>query len=124
DVYFSVVNVTSGQLLRNDVAPSSRMPRINLGPIAWSKSFKFEPMGLDLTFGIEVTGEIKKEDCNAGANIKIEPSGQIENDDYSFNLKGTGEGDFKYDVNPDECEWEYNSDASAANFGITATFAA
>ena len=128
DLYFATINVASGDLLRNDwIMDGATLAKADLGnkqTFGWSKELKIKPMGLDLAFGLEAAGEFTSQDCDAGAGLKLEGSAQITSGDYYFKGSVAGEGTFKFNVDPDQCDWVYQPDSSSANLHVSAALGA
>lgn len=131
DVYYSVVNVTSGSLLWNepsgDVQPKlggggttdfSTSAAIN---VAYSKSFNC--FGNVLSAGASLAGNVGVTGCTGSGGVTggISLSGQ--NADIALQAAGSGNINYVWDVDPNYCGWAYNSDASTGNigFGISGT---
>jgi subtilase family serine protease len=122
DVYYSAVDIASGTLVWTKPASlvtpretgwQSAETKING---AFQKGWVVPAFGYDLKLQLKGAIEGTVQGCSASAAIG--GSGQlfVENDNWKYFAEASGDGQLSWDVNPDNCAWEYNGDASAANF--------
>lgn len=124
DVYYSVVEVASGQLLRvGSTAGLHAAGTTNKfgtkASVQFSKDIKKEAFGYVVGAGIEFQGEGSALGCEiegkaaARGKLSLEEEGK-----FGLTFKGGGDFTVKYQVHPERCKWEMVE--STANVGFEA----
>ena len=128
DVYFSVVDVASGELIWNRVVQEASEESIVLGKVkeawkqnlSWTKAWTVQILSPDdyITVTLDVGGEFSRLDCEASAKLKGAVTGTHNTKNFKNWFKASGDVTLNWRVHPDECEWDYLEHASTGNFQI------
>lgn len=126
DVYFSAVNIASGDLLWNRAARESVGEPIILNKegtkqsIGWTKAWTVQVFSPDdyITITLDVGGDFTRLECEANAKLKGSVTGTHNTKNFKNWFKAGGDITLNWRVHPDECEWDYLEDASTGNFQI------
>lgn len=128
DVYYSGVNLVSGELLWNSPAPRPLLAKSYpiKQSLKWAKDLYAKPLGpeTEFKFAMEVSGEITRTDCSADAVAAAAFSAKVETDKGFLEGKFSGDLGFGCYVDPDECEWAFREGSAVGNFhgGVTIGF--
>lgn len=130
DVYFSLVDVSSGELLWQrpvsaEVSPASKLIEASKQNFSYSKTWTVKVLTPDdyVTIAVDFGGEFNTLECEANAKIKGSVAGTVNTKNFKVWVKGGGDITLNWNVDPDQCAWDFLEDATTGNVQLEFGFA-